>query len=113
MIKKIVDRIFPYLFRLIGIGAILCGIGSLFLAYTTRGGAHDLSFGFFIGLYLIPTGIGLIYLRKVFAILLGLPLFIYGSIFIYSGINDFIKFILASLLFSPIVLAILGWHKLK
>jgi hypothetical protein len=110
-------------FRIMGVLAILCGLLFLFLYLVNmnarKHGGHDLSGAIYFAIYWIPVGIGMLFLRRVFAVLITLPSvamglwLILGSIFHVSFPWLLINILYGCVFLIPGYLTIKAWNKLK
>jgi hypothetical protein len=110
-------------FRIMGALAILFGLLFLFLDLVNmnarKHGGHDLSGVMYITIYFVLVGIGMLFLRRVFAVLIALPSLAaalwlaVGSIVQVPFPWILINIAFASILLIPAYLTVKAWRELK
>ena len=110
-------------FRIIGALTILFGLFCLYLFFINMNarahGGHDLSRVVYFAAYFVPVGLGMLFLRKVFAILISLPCLAMGLwVVILSLFNIPFPWMLINMAFGlillvPAYLTVRKWRELK
>jgi len=99
--------------------AILGGLTTIGLCFITKGGGHDLSDAWWVGLLPSITGIATLFERKFTAVLFSIMSVSVGTLFILTffkaPLDSTIVFpvLLVSLCCIPVILTYRGWDALK
>jgi hypothetical protein len=110
-------------FRTIGVGSVIMGIVCLLLYIANTNvrssGGRDLTPMLIYTAYCIPVGVGMLFLRKIFAVLIALPCLAtalwlgVGSIFHVPFPWMLINIAFAGILCLPSYFTIIGWKQLR